>query len=55
MEYWRLGVAAQYEARELDENKPFYHSPIDRLVRYQTTFNRQLYQAINQLESLQRL
>jgi hypothetical protein len=55
MEYWRLGVAAWHEARELGENKPFYHSPIDRLVRYQTTINRQLYQAINQLERLQRL
>jgi hypothetical protein len=55
MEYWRLGVAAWYEARELGENKPFYHSPIDRIVRYQTTINRQLYQAINQLERLQRL
>jgi hypothetical protein len=54
-EYWRLGVAAQHEARELGENKPFYHSPIDRIVRYQTMINRQLYQAINQLERLQRL
>jgi hypothetical protein len=41
--------------RELGENKPFYHSPIDRIVRYQTMINRQLYQAINQLERLQRL
>ena len=43
MEYWRLGVAAWYEARELEEKKPFYHTPIDRLVRYQTTINGQLY------------
>jgi hypothetical protein len=33
--------------RELGENKPFYHSPIDRIVQYQTMINRQLYQAIN--------
>src|SRR5579864_2128475 len=46
-EYWRFGVAAQHEPRELGENKPFYHSPIDRIVRYQTMINRQLYQAIN--------
>jgi hypothetical protein len=28
--------------------------PPDKIVRYQTTINRQLYQAINQLERLQR-
>jgi hypothetical protein len=55
MEYWRLGVAAWYEARELRESKPFYHTSLDRIMRYQTMINRQLYQAINQLERLQRL
>jgi hypothetical protein len=37
--------------RELGENKPFYHSPIDRIVRYQTMIKRQLYQAINRRKS----
>ena len=55
MEYWRLGVAASHEARELEEAKVFLHTPIDRILRYQTTINRQLYQAMNQLERLQRL
>jgi hypothetical protein len=55
MEYWRLSIAAWYEAGEFAESKPFAHTPIDRIVRYQTTINRQLYQAINQLERLQRL
>jgi len=55
MEYWRLGIATWYEAGEFAESKPFAHSPIDRIVRYQTMINRQLYQAINQLERLQRL
>ena len=55
MEYWRLGIAMWYEAGEFAESKPFAHTPIDRIVRYQTMINRQLYQAINQLERLQRL
>jgi hypothetical protein len=53
-EYWRLGVAAFYEWLELEGSKPFVHTPIDRIVRYQTTINR-ISQAINQLERLQRL
>jgi len=55
MEYWRLGIATWYEAAEFAESRPFSHTPIDRILRYQTTTNRQLYQAINQLERLQRL
>jgi hypothetical protein len=54
-EYWRLGVAAWHEAEELGRSKPFTKTSIDRILRYQTTINRQLYQAINQLERLQRL
>jgi len=54
-EYWRLGVAAWHEADELTRSNPFAKTPIDRILRYQTTINRQLYQAINQLERLQRL
>jgi hypothetical protein len=55
MEYWRLGISTWYEAAEFANPKPFSHTPIDRILRYQTTINRQLYQAINQLERLQRL
>jgi len=54
-EYWRLGVAASHEADELTRAHPFATTQIDRILRYQTTINRQLYQAINQLERLQRL
>ena len=54
-EYWRIGVAAFHEAQDLSEAGPFKRTSIDRLVRYQTTINRQLFQAMNQLERLQRL
>src|SRR6478752_3800746 len=55
-EYWRLGVAAWHEWDTLDSNmNAFEKTAIDRIVRYQTTINRQLYQAINQLERVQRL
>jgi len=54
-EYWRLGVAAWHEAEELDNNKPFSKTEVYRILRYQTTINRQLFQAMNQLERLQRL
>jgi hypothetical protein len=54
-EYWRLGVAASYEAHLLTLEWPFETKSSDSLLRYQTTINRQLYQAINQLERLQRL
>jgi hypothetical protein len=50
-EYWRLGVAA---FREADQLMKFAKTPIDRLLRYQTTINRQLFQAMNRLERLQR-
>jgi hypothetical protein len=57
-EYWRLGVAAWYESQALT-NQLFVGSDItsgmDKGLRYQSTINRQLYQAINQLERLQRL
>jgi hypothetical protein len=54
-EYWRLGVAARHEAEEPGRPKPFGKTSIDRILRYETMINRQLYQAINQLERLQRL
>jgi hypothetical protein len=54
-EYWRLSVAAWHEAEDLSREKPFQHTSIDRILRYQTTTNRQLFQAMNQLERLQRL
>jgi hypothetical protein len=55
MEYWRLGVATQHEAEEFGKINPFVRDQIGRIQRYQTAINRQLYQAINQLERLQRL
>ena len=48
-EYWRLGVAAWHEAEELGRMNPFGQTSIDRILRYETAINRQLYQAINQL------
>jgi hypothetical protein len=54
-EYWRLGVAAWYEAEAFTREKPFQGSTIPNVLRYQTTINRQLFQAMNQLERLQRL
>lgn len=54
-EYWRLGVAARHEAEELGRPNPFGKTSIDRILRYETMINRQLYQVINQLERLQRL
>jgi hypothetical protein len=54
-EYWRLGVAAWHEAEALSREHGFKGSSISTIVRYQTTINRQLFQAMNQLERLQRL
>lgn len=54
-EYWRLGVAARYEAEDLSQAGPFKRTSIERIFKYQTTINRQLFQAMNQLERLQRL
>jgi hypothetical protein len=54
-EYWRLGIAASYETSELVKEHSFMRLSIDKVLRYQTTINRQLFQAINQLERLQRL
>ena len=49
-EYWRLGKAAWQSQPDVAFAKTF--SDFD--LRYETTINRQLYQAINQLERLQR-
>ena len=49
------GTAAWHEAEALTKENPFTKSSIDRILRYQTTINRQLFQAMNQLERLQRL
>jgi hypothetical protein len=54
-EYWRLGVAAWHEAEALSREHAFKGPSISTIVRYQTTINRQLFQAMNQLERLQRL
>ena len=53
--YWRLGVAAWHEGDAFEKGKPFTGAPIYSITRYQTTINRQLFQAMNQLERLQRL
>jgi hypothetical protein len=54
-EYWRLGVAAWHEAEVFENANPFSRSRIPTIMRYQTMINRQLFQAMNQLERLQRL
>jgi hypothetical protein len=54
-EYWRLGVAAWHEAQAFEKESPFTKSTIPVILRYQTTINRQLFQAMNELERLQRL
>lgn len=54
-EYWRLSVAAWHEAEQLGLENPFSKVGVYSLLRYQTTINRQLFQAMNQLERLQRL
>ncbi len=55
LEYWRLGVAASYEAGEFEDSKPFLKTGLYRIVRSQTTINRQLFRPMDQLERLQRL
>lgn len=54
-EYWRLGVAAWHEAEAFTRENPFLRSQLSKISRYQTTINRQLFQAMNELERLQRL
>lgn len=53
--YWRLAVAAWHEGDAFEKGKPFTSAPMYSITRYQTTINRQLFQAMNQLERLQRL
>jgi hypothetical protein len=53
--YWRLGVAAWHEAEAFEKFNPFSGRSLPTIMRYQTTINRQLFQAMNQLERLQRL
>ncbi len=55
LEYWRLGVAAWYEAEAFTRERPFERASLPTISRNQTTINRQLFQAMNQLERLQRL
>jgi hypothetical protein len=54
-EYWRLGVAAWHEGEAFEKENPFAGPSTQTIIRYQTTINRQLFQAMNQLERLQRL
>jgi hypothetical protein len=53
-EYWRLGAAAWHEAQAFETERPFAKPTIPVILRYQTTINRQLFQAMNELERLQR-
>jgi hypothetical protein len=48
-------VAAWHEAEAFMRENAFQRSAHSTFVRYQTTINRQLFQAMNQLERLQRL
>jgi hypothetical protein len=54
-EYWRLGVAAWHEAEAFEKENPISRHRLPTTMRYQTTINRELFQALNQLERLQRL
>ena len=49
------GVAAWHEAEAFMRENALQRSALSTIVRYQTTINRQLFQALNQLERLQRL
>lgn len=42
-----------FEQVELGRNHPFFNDAVDRVLRYQATINRQLFQAMEQLERLQ--
>jgi hypothetical protein len=53
--YWRLGVAVWHAAEAFEKENPFSGHLLPTIVRYQTTINRQLFQAMNQLERLLRL
>ena len=48
-------MAAWHEAEAFMRENAFQRSAHSTIVRYQTTINRQLFQALNQLERLQRL
>jgi hypothetical protein len=54
-EYWRLGVGAWHEAEAFESERPFSRHSLPTIMPYQTTINRQLVQAMKQLEGLQRL
>jgi hypothetical protein len=68
-EYWKLQFAIQHETGAIRRGSAFLNdvtiSPLnpeeygqddlDKLVRYGCAINRQLFQAINQLERVQRL
>ena len=58
IECWRLQRAIKYETEEMRRGSAFVNIPngvpMDKILRYQTTIKRQLFQAMNQLERLQR-
>ena len=53
--WWQTGWGARLAGAGLSRTNPFGKTPIERVLRYQTTINRQLFQAMNQLERAQRL
>ncbi len=58
IECWRLRRAIKYETEEMRRGSAFVTIPtgvpMDKILRYQIAINRQLFQAMNQLERLQR-
>ena len=48
-------MAARHEGEAFQKENPFGRPSIQTIIRYQTTINRQLFQAMNQLGRLQRL
>ncbi len=42
-----------HEKQELGRKYPFWGAGVDRVVRYQTAINKQLYEAMDQLDRLQ--
>jgi hypothetical protein len=51
----RLGRLLAFENDVFRTEHPFYGNAVDKLLRYQSTINRQLSQASDQLERLQRM
>jgi hypothetical protein len=53
IETWRFSRLLAFEQHELSRKSPFWGQGVDRVLRYQSGINRQLFQAIEQLERQQ--